>query len=292
MKKIIVLQGPPACGKSTRAKQLHEEDINNVIVCRDSIRESRGQYWLPEQESYIDKVEMLQVESALECGLTPVIDATNLNKKTIKKWEDLAKLYNANVEYIECVLPYDIALERDSQRERQVGEKVLRNFYQKYYPHLLRIPDDRNMKEFDLTKTPCIICDLDGTIALGYDRGVFEYDKCESDKPDFRVIQMLENLWESKMYNKIIFLSGRDETGRVAAEKWLSVHVEIPREHWELKLRKKHDYRSDDVLKKEIYEKQIEPYYDVKLVLEDRDKVVKMWRDLGLLCCQVYYGKF
>ena len=292
MKKIIVLQGPPACGKSTRAKQLHEEDINNVIVCRDSIRESRGQYWLPEQESYIDKVEKLQVESALECGLTPIIDATNLNKKTIKKWEDLAKLYNANVEYMECVLPYDIALERDSQRERQVGEKVLRTFYQKYYPHLLRIPDDRNMKEFDLTKTPCIICDLDGTIALGYDRGVFEYDKCESDKPDFRVIQMLENLWESKMYNKIIFLSGRDETGREAAEKWLSVHVEIPREHWELKLRKKHDYRSDDVLKREIYEKQIEPYYDVKLVLEDRDKVVKMWRDLGLLCCQVYYGKF
>lgn len=292
MKKIIVLQGPPACGKSTRAKQLHEEDINNVIVCRDSIRESRGQYWLPEQESYIDKVEMLQVESALECNLTPIIDATNLNKKTIKKWEDLAKLYNANIEYIECVLPYDIALERDLQRERQVGEKVLRTFYQKYYPHLLRIPDDRNMKEFDLTKTPCIICDLDGTIALGYDRGVFEYDKCESDKPDFRVIQMLENLWESKMYNKIIFLSGRDETGREAAEKWLSTHVEIPREYWELKLRKKHDYRPDDVLKKEIYEKQIEPYYDVKLVLEDRDKVVKMWRDLGLLCCQVYYGKF
>lgn len=292
MKKIIVLQGPPACGKSTRAKQLHEEDINNVIVCRDSIRESRGQYWLPEQESYIDKVEMLQVESALECGLTPIIDATNLNKKTIKKWEDLAKLYNANIEYIECVLPYDVALERDSQRERQAGEKVLRNFYQKYYPQLLRIPDNRYMKDFDPTKTSCIICDLDGTIALGYDRGVFEYDKCESDKPDFRVIQMLENLWESKMYDKIIFLSGRDESGREAAEKWLSVHVEIPREYWELKLRKKHDYRPDDVLKKEIYGEQIEPYYDVKLVLEDRDKVVKMWRDLGLLCCQVYYGKF
>lgn len=292
MKKIIILQGPPACGKSTLAKQLHEKDNNNVIICRDSIRESRGQYWLPEQEAYIDKVEKLQVESALEYGLTPIIDATNLNKKTIKKWEDLAKQYDAGLEFIECVLPYDEALNRDSQRERQVGEKVLRTFYQKYYPHLLRIPNDRYMKEFDLTKTPCIICDLDGTIALGYDRGVFEYDKCESDKPDFRVIQMLENLWESKMYNKIIFLSGRDESGREAAEKWLSTHVEIPREHWELKLRKKHDYRPDDVLKKEIYEKQIEPYYDVKLVLEDRDKVVKMWRDLGLLCCQVYYGKF
>ena len=99
MKKIIILQGPPACGKSTLAKQLHEKDINNVIICRDSIRESRGQYWLPEQETYIDKVEKMQVESALECGLTPIIDATNLNKKTIKKWEELAKQYDVEFEY-------------------------------------------------------------------------------------------------------------------------------------------------------------------------------------------------
>jgi predicted kinase len=77
----------------------------------------------------------MQVESALECGLTPIIDATNLNKKTIKKWEELAKQYGAGLEFIECVLPYDEALKRDSQRERQVGEKVLRTFYQKYYPH-------------------------------------------------------------------------------------------------------------------------------------------------------------
>jgi hypothetical protein len=57
-------------------------------------------------------------------------------------------------------------------------------------------------------------------------------------------------------------------------------------------MRTEGDHRSDDIVKKEIYEKRIAPWYDVVAVFDDRDKVVKMWRDLGLLCCQVYYGDF
>jgi hypothetical protein len=57
-------------------------------------------------------------------------------------------------------------------------------------------------------------------------------------------------------------------------------------------MRTEGDHRSDDIVKKEIYEKRIAPQYDVVIVFDDRDKVVKMWRDLGLLCGQVYYGDF
>ena len=291
-KKIIVLQGPPACGKSTLAKKLHDEDRNNVIICRDSIRESRGTYWLEEQENYIDKVEMLQVESALECGLTPVIDATNLNKKTIEKWKNIASLYKAEIEYKECILPYNEALERDKLRERQVGEKVLRKFYTKYYPHMLRIPNDRIMKDFDETKIPAIICDLDGTVSLGYHRGVFEYDKVGDDIKEFRVCRMLENLLKSNKYKKIIFLSGREVSCYEETKKWIFKNIDLNKTSYQILLRNLGDHRPDNVIKKEKYEKLIEPYYDVQLVLEDRDKVVKMWRDLGLLCCQVYYGEF
>lgn len=291
-KKIIVLQGPPACGKSTLAKKLHDEDRNNVIICRDSIRESRGTYWLEEQENYIDKVEMLQVESALECGLTPVIDATNLNKKTIEKWKNIASLYKAEIEYKECILPYNEALERDKLRERQVGEKVLRKFYTKYYPHMLRIPNDRIMKDFDETKIPAIICDLDGTVSLGYHRGVFEYDKVGDDIKEFRVCRMLENLLKSNKYKEIIFLSGREVSCYEETKKWIFKNIDLNKTSYQILLRNLGDHRPDNVVKKEIYEKLIEPYYDVQLVFEDRDKVVKMWRDLGLLCCQVYYGEF
>ena len=290
--RIIVLQGPPACGKSTLAKKLHDEDNNNVIICRDEIRDARGTYWLPDQEEYISKVELLQVMSALDCGLTPIIDATNLNKKTIAKWEKVSKDYLVPIEYIECILPYDDALKRDQQRERQVGEKVLRKFYQKYYPHMFRIPNDRYMKEFDTAKIPTIICDLDGTVALGYDRGIFEYDKCGGDIKDFRVTTMLENLLKSGQYKKVIFLSGREDSCYKESQNWILNNIDLNGVDYQILLRTPGDYRPDYVVKKQIYETQIEPLHDVQLVLEDRDNVVGMWRDLGLLCCQVYFGKF
>jgi hypothetical protein len=66
----------------------------------------------------------------------------------------------------------------------------------------------------------------------------------------------------------------------------------VPISNWELLMRTEGDHRSDDIVKKEIYEKRIAPQYDVVIVFDDRDKVVKMWRDLGLLCGQVYYGDF
>lgn len=59
-----------------------------------------------------------------------------------------------------------------------------------------------------------------------------------------------------------------------------------------LLMRNKRDFRPDEVIKKEIFEKEIDPKYNVICVFDDRDKVVKMWRDLGILCNQVYYGDF
>ena len=92
MKKIIVLQGPPACGKSTRALELLGDygSVKAVIVCRDSIREACGEYWVPSRENYISDIEKGAVIAALEHDMIPIIDATNLNPKTIEKWKKIA----------------------------------------------------------------------------------------------------------------------------------------------------------------------------------------------------------
>lgn len=144
MNKIIVLQGPPASGKSTKAKELLEQygADKAVIVCRDSIRESSGEYWVPSREDIDDCREITT------------------------QW------INDNI-----------------------------------YRH-----------------------------------------------------------------------------------KWTNMGIQ--EENWKLLMRAKGDHRSDDVVKKEIWETKIKPWWDVVAVFDDRDKVVKMWRDLGLLCCQVYYGDF
>jgi predicted kinase len=77
------------------------------------------------------------VVAALEHNLTPIIDATNLNKNTLAKWEVLADLHEAEIEYIKCIVPYEEALVRDKNRKRPVGEKVVTDFYNRYFPEMI-----------------------------------------------------------------------------------------------------------------------------------------------------------
>lgn len=303
--KIIVLQGPPACGKSTKAKELLNEYGTDkaVIVCRDSIRESCGEYWVTSREDYITDLEEFAVKNALARDLIPIIDATNLNPKTIAKWKALAEEYKTDIEWIEVVVSYSEALKRDSNpdRARSVGKKVLRSFYTRYYPDLIApMTDERLMVEFT-SKPKAIIVDIDGTVALRDGRSPFDYGKAYSDKADHRMAHLLKNLIGECEY-KVFFVTGREDIGdcRRITTSWLNDNIYpvqghngfVPVSNWELLMRSEGDHRSDDIVKKEIYEKRIAPWYDVVIVFDDRDKVVKMWRDLGLLCGQVYYGDF
>lgn len=299
-----MMQGPPAGGKSTKARELYEEDkLHRVIVNRDAIRDSRGDYWVPEQEKYISKLEEYAVRSAIESGLSPIIDATNLNPKTIQKWVNIAKEYLVDLTTIECVVPYKEALERDSKRERSVGVMVLRNFYKKYYPHLIApMSDERKMLEWDPNKQKSIIVDVDGTLALRNNRSPFDYEKAGEDSPDFRMCNIIKSLIESDENYQVFFLTGREDIGncRQITEDWIGTHVYpkhghagfLPKDNWKLLMRSEGDHRPDEVVKKEIYENRIAPWYNVVAVFDDRDKVVKMWRGLGLLCVQPYWGDF
>ena len=63
-------------------------------------------------------------------------------------------------------------------------------------------------------------------------------------------------------------------------------------EYDKLLMRVTDDVRKDSIIKKEIYENNIKGKYNVSLVLDDRNQVVEMWRDLGLTCFQVADGNF
>ncbi len=88
---------------------------------------------------------------------------------------------------------------------------------------------------------------------------------------------------------QIILCSGRPGNYREPTEKWLN---ENGIENYLLFMRKAGDFRSDTVAKKEIYENYIKPHYDVLFVVDDRQKVVDMWREEGLTCLQCDKGDF
>ena len=296
--KILVLQGVPASGKSTFARSLVLKDKSYVIVSRDAIREARGDYWIPEHEDYISDIEEFEIRSAIKHNLNPIIDATNLNPKTIAKWKNLAEELNVNIEFKMFEIDFATALERDSKRERSVGKKVLERFFRNYFPDQLKVyyTDDRLKEPFYLyndEKEDCIIADLDGTVCLHDGRNPYDLTRVSEDSPNYPLVQFLKELICNK---HIIFLSGREETNQCRQDtiNWLTENICSPDfgYKWELLMRDKNNFEPDEVIKERIFHKEIEPKYNVIAVFDDRDKVVKMWRSLGLLCNQVYWGNF
>lgn len=142
-----------------------------------------------------------------------------------------------------------------------------------------------------MSKDKVILVDIDGTIAL-HDpeiRGPYDTDfqKLIQDYPNKPVIEAIRCLWE-KGY-KIIYITARDSLGEDATREWLRLFAPP---YINLYMRKHNDFRKDDLVKKEIYEKKIANYHNVLCVFDDRSQVVDMWRELGLTCFQVASGDF
>ena len=138
-------------------------------------------------------------------------------------------------------------------------------------------------------KRSAVIVDLDGTLAHMGDRHPFATTGYHLDTPNHPVIEVVRALHAAG--HTVIIVSGRKDLSRAETEQWLAEHLPVP--HDALHLRPDDDDRSDGIVKREIYERDIAPFYDVLCVLDDRNHVVDMWRDeLHLTCLQVAPGDF
>lgn len=155
-----------------------------------------------------------------------------------------------------------------------------------------------------LAKTPLYVFDLDGTLALIEHRRHFvegkiqRWDKfyaaCVDDEPNVAVVTMF-NLLMSSGADVLIF-SGRGSEVRDLTIAWLVKHTNLDAANAEKRLlmRPVKDYTPDDKLKLDWYNQVLNEDDRKRLVaiFDDRDKVVKMWRSLGLTCFQVAPGAF
>lgn len=133
--KIILMQGPPASGKSTIAMIEQARDPENmVIVSRDALRHARGKYWIPSQERYIAAIEQYAVDEALCMGYTVIVDATNMNPIVINDFIAMAEARFIPVYGWMVHETLEKCLERDRStiRLHNVGETIITDFYKKY----------------------------------------------------------------------------------------------------------------------------------------------------------------
>jgi hypothetical protein len=142
-----------------------------------------------------------------------------------------------------------------------------------------------------------VIFDLDGTLALVDHRrhyvtnGNQQWDEfhkaCVNDEANWPVIHTLMSLFRSGA--DVFIVSGRSDLVRLETEDWLLKHG-IPFDG--LIMRKHGDYTPDDILKLSWMNDGTIPKHRIKMVFDDRDKVVKMWREQGITCFQVAEGNF
>lgn len=145
-----------------------------------------------------------------------------------------------------------------------------------------------------MSKMKAYLVDIDGTVALRDEsrpdcRGPFDWHRVGEDQPNERVIEVVRALHDPE--RMMIFISGRSGECVDATMWWLSTYVGDEMIDM-LIMRLAGDNRPDEVVKRELYYRYVEPLFDVIAVFDDRNKVVKMWRELGLTVLQVADGDF
>ena len=299
-KKIILTIAIPAAGKTTWRNRFLRDNNNYVAVSRDDFRFMfRNEPILdPKGEKFITEMVEQAITRAIKNKYNVIVDQTNVNLKYLRLLTEFCEKL-ADVEFKIFDMPLNVCMERDSKRERSVGEVVMKRMY-KNYLDLFQSNFDFSVRKkktyiakgieykFVAGKENAVIFDIDGTLAHTQGkRGIFDWDKVDVDAVDEKVRATLM-AYRVAGY-KIILITGRDGASKELTALWMEVN-EIP---FDLLITKpEDDFRKDYIVKTEIYNTQIKGKYNVLAAYDDRDQAVAMWRGLGVKCYQVAEGAF
>ena len=282
MKKVLILQGLPASGKSSFAKELLIKEPGKwVRTNKDLLREMcHASYWTKNNEKFIVQLRNEIILQALAAGKHVIVDDTNFGIN-IDRIKELVK-GKAQVEINNSFLqtPVEECIKRDLLRPKSVGKDVIMSMYNQF----VRKPE--KLIEYTPNLPDAIIVDMDGTLAIMSDRSPYDVSRCDRDLPNKPVLETVLK-WQSN--TTIIIVSGRTDDGREKTEAWLKQYG-VNYKH--IYMRKTGDMRKDSLIKQEIYDRFIRDRYNISFILDDRQQVVDMWRSLGLTVFQVAEGDF
>ena len=146
MAKIILCRGIQGSGKTTWAKQwVLEDPEHRVRFNNDDIRNMLGKYWVPSREDLVKNLKHTFLCTSMSYGFDIVIDNMNLNPKELEYYNKVIDDWNNtkgivldmvkpkyDLEIKNFFTPLEECIERDSKRLNPIGEKIIRNTYEKY----------------------------------------------------------------------------------------------------------------------------------------------------------------
>ncbi|WP_448822764.1 phosphatase domain-containing protein [Capnocytophaga sp.] len=303
MSKLLILVGAPGSGKSTFARYFLRTEDNWIRVNRDDFRlmQFGDSLMIPFYEERISKMVEASVLTLLKSDTNVIIDATNTSLRTI---EDMIHTYTeyADISFKVFDLPVDELVKRCDKRYEETGKFISKSVVERNVANL-----KHTLEKFDFAPIPrkvqvattsyatqdknlpkAVICDLDGTLSLLNGRDPYNAATCDNDLLNEPVAAALK-MAKQQGY-QVILLSGREDKFREPTMRFLDKH-QIGYDL--LLMRTSNDFRKDNIIKRELFEGEIQGKYFVEFLLDDRNQVVDMWRkDLHLSCFQVNYGDF
>lgn len=303
MPTIHVMTGLPASGKTTRALQLLAESEGRMRrVSLDSIRamldeHGDGRMWTHKHEGTAQRIQEEAVLAALRDGFDVVVDNTHLTTRMPGRLRAVVAGEATFVVHDFTDVPVDECVRRDAGREKPVGEETILRLHQRHRSATKGgwrltaewMNDQEPVRPYvaDPSLPSAILCDIDGTLAINVSRGPYDFERCGEDALNASVAHALATY--AATGERIVLLSGRSEEHRERTLGWLGAH-QVPFD--ELWMRHQGDQRRDDIVKAELFDAHVRDRFAVRFSLDDRDRVVAVWRRMGLPTWQVNYGDF
>lgn len=315
MVTIIFAIGAPGAGKTRWAHEevarrgLHEVQRVNLD---DFLTMTHGRQFgelTAADLKLAQRVLVSIVRQIAESGRDVIVDNTHLSTRfpgTVR--EELGDEYEYEIrDFTEVPLETCIARDRrraESNPQAYVGHDVIQKMHAKGVSLRARfggpgMPDwvaELNRSdgiepyEPDVRLPKALVVDIDGTLALHVNRGPYDTSRYHTDELERRLARMLTDLHDVEADGyKLLLLTGRFEEHRSVTESWLNDGRFF---HDELHMRADGDTRRDNVVKLELFNSHVRDRFNVIAAFDDRDRVVRLWRRLGLLTCQVQYGDF
>lgn len=134
MKKLVILRGLPASGKSTWALDYVRKHPRTWIrLNMDDIRHMMGQYWVEGREPLVRSLfDVIVHECLVNETYNIVIDNTNLAKSKIDEKVDNANYHGYKVYEKDFDVSPKECIRRDDERIEPVGKKVIMDMYNYY----------------------------------------------------------------------------------------------------------------------------------------------------------------
>lgn len=297
MPKLIILVGPPGCGKSTLSKEYETKMFRTIS-----------------QDDMGKNEHINEFNSSLFKGLNVVVDRMNFNKQQRDRYLNLAKSLGYETEIIVIHESKDTCMKRCSERTdhptvktKEDASKSLHFFFKSYE----RVEDNEADKVTRIwpeeKKEKIIICDLDGTLCNVDHRhhlvnNIGNIDDKKNQKKNWPLFfKELKNdsvnkwcrdiIWNFDIGQQIktIFCSGRPDDYKKETEKWLLDNSMI---YDHLFMRQRGDYRADTIIKEVILDFEILTRYEPYFAIDDRSCVVEMWRSRGITTLACAKGDF